>query len=283
MLHLGRRLSRLKKHGHKLPSSLSSQGFKRLNDGCGAVKSGDYPTVQDEPLQGTLGPAFNFDFIFTTAGALHHNPQNSHIFTSEQLSKMSPPFRAEHLGSLLRPKELLLAHAASEKGELSASDVAKVEDASITTVVKVQTDLNFHAITDGEYRRAVFWGTFFEELEGMTEIRNPSMEIFRPYVPDIAGFIEKGHKPGQSCLCTGKIKHKGKSTLVGQFEFLKTLIPEERWGEIKVTMIAPPWYVAILCIWSRSLSIKKNDVDYFEKVSSSIQRRKSIPKSHLSK
>ena len=76
----------------------------------------------------------------------------------------------------------------------------------------------------------------------MTEIRNPSMDIFRPYVPDIAGFIEKGHKPGQSCLCTGKIRHKGESTLVGQFEFLKTLIPKERWGDIKLTMIAPPWY-----------------------------------------
>lgn len=76
----------------------------------------------------------------------------------------------------------------------------------------------------------------------MTEIRNPAIEIFRPYVPDIAGFLEKGHKPGQSCVCTGKIRHKGKSTLVGQFEYLKTLIPEERWGDIKVTMIAPPWY-----------------------------------------
>jgi len=76
----------------------------------------------------------------------------------------------------------------------------------------------------------------------MTEIRNPSMDLFRPYVPDIAGFIEKGHKPGQSCICTGKIKHKGKSTLVDQFEYLKTLTPKEKWGEIKLTMIAPPWY-----------------------------------------
>lgn len=171
----------------------------------------------------------------------------------------NPPFRAEHLGSLLRPKELLEAHAASEKNELSQDKVTKAEDEAVNAIVKVQTDAGFRAVSDGEYRqvnhcqqlllaqansssRAVFWGTFFEELEGMTEIRNPSMDIFRPYVPDIAGFIEKGHKPGQSCLCTGKIRHKGKSTLVGQFEYLKTLIPEERWGDIKMTMIAPPWY-----------------------------------------
>jgi hypothetical protein len=68
------------------------------------------------------------------------------------------------------------------------------------------------------------------------------MDIFRPYVPDIAGFLEKGHKPGQSCICTGKIRHTGKSTLINQFEYLKTLIPQERWGDIKLTMISPPWY-----------------------------------------
>ncbi|TVY47517.1 Uncharacterized protein LOCC1_G003652 [Lachnellula occidentalis] len=154
----------------------------------------------------------------------------------------NPPFQAEHLGSLLRPKEFLEKRAAFEKKGLSQEDIIKAEDEAITKVVDVQTEIGFRAVSDGEYRRAVFWGTFFEELEGMTEIRNPSMDIFRPYVPDIAGFIEKGHKPGQSGLCTGKIRHKGESTLVGQFEFLKTLIPKERWGDIKLTMIAPPWY-----------------------------------------
>ena len=76
----------------------------------------------------------------------------------------------------------------------------------------------------------------------MTEIRNPSMGLFCSYVPDIAGFIEKGHKPGQSCLCTGKIKHTGKSTLIDQFEYLKTLVPQEECGDIKITMLVPPWY-----------------------------------------
>ncbi|KAH7350521.1 hypothetical protein BKA65DRAFT_498485 [Rhexocercosporidium sp. MPI-PUGE-AT-0058] len=144
----------------------------------------------------------------------------------------NPPFRAEHLGSLLRPKELLSKRAAFEAKDLSRDELTTIENESVDKIVKVQTDAGFRAISDGEYRRAVFWGTFFEELEGMTEIRNPPIEIFRPYVPDIAGFLEKGHKPGQSCVCTGKIKHKGKSTLVGQFEYLKTLL----------TMIAPPWY-----------------------------------------
>ncbi|RFU25536.1 hypothetical protein B7463_g10800, partial [Scytalidium lignicola] len=154
----------------------------------------------------------------------------------------NPPFRAEHLGSLLRPSDFLKKKSAFEKGEITQQQLTTAEDEAISAVVKVQLDAGFRAITDGEYRRAVFWGTFFEELEGMTEIRQPSMDLFRPYVPDIAGFIEKGHKPGQSCLCTGKISHKGTSTLLPQFNYLKTLVPKERWGDIKVTMIAPPWY-----------------------------------------
>lgn len=55
-------------------------------------------------------------------------------------------------------------------------------------------------------------------------------------------FIEKGHKPGQSCLCTSKISHTGTSSILPQFEYLKTKIPKERWGEIKVTLITPSWY-----------------------------------------
>ncbi|KAJ9661683.1 hypothetical protein H2198_001859 [Neophaeococcomyces mojaviensis] len=154
----------------------------------------------------------------------------------------SPPFRAEHLGSLLRPKELLTKRNAFEAGKVSQSELSPVEDEAIKTTVKMQTDLGFRAISDGEYRRGVFWGTFFEELEGMTEIRMPSMDIFRPYVPDVAGFIEKGDRPGQSCLCTGKIRHTGKSTILPSYEYLKTLVPKERWGEIKVTLISPSWY-----------------------------------------
>jgi methionine synthase II (cobalamin-independent) len=64
----------------------------------------------------------------------------------------NPPFRAEHLGSLLRPKELLQKRALFEKNELSQSDITKVEDESVEKIVKVQTDCGFRAVTDGEYR-----------------------------------------------------------------------------------------------------------------------------------
>ncbi len=64
----------------------------------------------------------------------------------------SPPFRAEHLGSLLRPKEFLAKRAAFEKSEISQETLTKAEDEAITTVVKLQTDAGFRAVTDGEYR-----------------------------------------------------------------------------------------------------------------------------------
>jgi len=64
----------------------------------------------------------------------------------------NPPFRAEHLGSLLRPKELLQKRALFEKNELSQAEVTKAEDEAVDKVIKVQLDCGFHAVSDGEYR-----------------------------------------------------------------------------------------------------------------------------------
>lgn len=64
----------------------------------------------------------------------------------------SPPFRAEHLGSLLRPKDLLKERQAFEAGKVSQADLTPVEDAAIKSTVKMETDLGFRAISDGEYR-----------------------------------------------------------------------------------------------------------------------------------
>lgn len=68
-----------------------------------------------------------------------------------------PPFRAEHLGSLLRPEPLLRVRHAWEKGEASQKDLAALEDTAVQKVVKEQLDLGFHAVSDGEYRRHMFW------------------------------------------------------------------------------------------------------------------------------
>lgn len=64
----------------------------------------------------------------------------------------NPPFRAEHLGSLLRPKELLQKRGLFEKNELSQTEVTKAENEAVDKIVKVQVECGFRAISDGEYR-----------------------------------------------------------------------------------------------------------------------------------
>jgi len=103
-----------------------------------------------------------------------------------------PPFRAEHMGSLLRPEALCQKRVAldGKKAVEIAEDkeLHRLEDDAVTEIVKIQLDLGFHAITDGEYRRHQFWGNFFPGLEGFDEVMVPSWDMFRTWVPDLAAF-----------------------------------------------------------------------------------------------
>lgn len=64
-----------------------------------------------------------------------------------------PPFRAEHLGSLLRPQQLLDAKTAQENGEVSEAKLAEVEAQEIKNIVDIQKELGYGAPSDGEYCR----------------------------------------------------------------------------------------------------------------------------------
>ncbi|KAI1810445.1 5-methyltetrahydropteroyltriglutamate-homocysteine methyltransferase [Poronia punctata] len=160
-------------------------------------------------------------------------------------NKQRPPFRAEHLGSLLRPKELTERRLELDdaKALVIARDekLRKITDDAIVDIVELQRGLGFHAINDGEYRRHQFWGTFFPNLEGFEEISLPNWDLFRMHVPDIAAFTESGHKPGESIVCTGKIKHVGSSYL-SDWNYLKNLVPAEMVKNLKITLAAPEWY-----------------------------------------
>ena len=65
----------------------------------------------------------------------------------------SPPFRAEHLGSLLRPADLLKARQEFEDGSIKQEQLTEAEDKAVNWIVDAQVELGYHAITDGEYRR----------------------------------------------------------------------------------------------------------------------------------
>jgi methionine synthase II (cobalamin-independent) len=194
--------------------------------------------------------------------------------------RRNPPFRAEHLGSLLRTEKLLEARHAWEEGKQSADALTAIEDGDIRDIVQTQLDLGFHGITDGEYRRHMFWGSFWPGLEGMTEIDHPDADLFRMYIPDIAAFTEAGYKPGETVLCTGKIKHKG-STYTAQFDYLKGLVPEDKWKDLKLTLAAPNWYhLRYKEGKAYPKEVYANDDEYFADVAKAYQEELQILYDH---
>jgi 5-methyltetrahydropteroyltriglutamate--homocysteine methyltransferase len=82
--------------------------------------------------------------------------------------RLSPPFRADHVGSLLRPPELLAARQAFAEGRIEAEDLGKAEDSAIRDAVALQEDLGFQAATDGEFRRTSWHMDFIYQLGGIT-------------------------------------------------------------------------------------------------------------------
>jgi 5-methyltetrahydropteroyltriglutamate--homocysteine methyltransferase len=80
---------------------------------------------------------------------------------------MRPPFRADQVGSLLRPAALKDARARRERGEITADALAAVEDAEIERVIRRQEAIGLQAVTDGEFRRSWWHFDFLRGLEGV--------------------------------------------------------------------------------------------------------------------
>ena len=78
-----------------------------------------------------------------------------------------PPFRADHVGSLLRPPDLLDARARHRAGDLDDDGLREVEDAAIRDVVALQKDTGLRTATDGEFRRTSWHMDFIYQLEGV--------------------------------------------------------------------------------------------------------------------
>ena len=81
--------------------------------------------------------------------------------------RTKPPFRADHVGSFLRPAQLLTARERCQKDEIGKAALRAVEDAAIGDIVRLQEDIGLQGITDGEFRRTYFHIDFLEQLEGV--------------------------------------------------------------------------------------------------------------------
>jgi len=78
-----------------------------------------------------------------------------------------PPFRADHVGSLLRPPALRQAFRAFHAGEIDAERFAAAQDEAIREAIKLQEDVGFAVVTDGEFRRGSYWSRFVERVDGL--------------------------------------------------------------------------------------------------------------------
>ncbi|HEY2578482.1 MAG TPA: 5-methyltetrahydropteroyltriglutamate--homocysteine S-methyltransferase [Streptosporangiaceae bacterium] len=113
-------------------------------------------------------------------------------------ARETPPFRADHVGSLLRPQNLLAARDDFAAGRMSRDDLRAIEDGAIADVVRLQADAGLQTATDGEFRRASWHMDFIYRLGGISKapgnlavhFRNPSGTIeFTPAAISIDGKI----------------------------------------------------------------------------------------------
>jgi 5-methyltetrahydropteroyltriglutamate--homocysteine methyltransferase len=83
------------------------------------------------------------------------------------MPRTTPPFRADHVGSLLRPAALKAARAKRERGEITAEELEAIEDREIAQVIRKQEETGLKSVTDGEFRRA-FWNyDFLGRIDGV--------------------------------------------------------------------------------------------------------------------
>jgi 5-methyltetrahydropteroyltriglutamate--homocysteine methyltransferase len=128
--------------------------------------------------------------------------------------RAQPPFRADHVGSFLRPAYLLEARDQFfNKKSLSAEQLRAVEDRAIAEIVKFQADVGLQSITDGEFRRTYFHIDFLEQLGGVktdipVTIRKP--DGTEELAPPVIRVIDK-------------VRH-AKNIQLADFQFLKTQV-----------------------------------------------------------
>lgn len=86
--------------------------------------------------------------------------------------RTTPPFRADHVGSLLRPRHLLEARRDAESGELAADELRRLEDEAIREVVAQQEEVGLQSATDGEFRRASWHMDFLYQIGGVEKAQD---------------------------------------------------------------------------------------------------------------
>ena len=125
------------------------------------------------------------------------------------------PFRANHVGSLLRPAELRQAREKHQKGEITAAQLREVEDRCIRDAVRMQEEVGMQGITDGEFRRNLWHADFLSQFQGIKVVEGLLPESARHFQnPD----ADVQRSPTQFVV-TGKLGHS-RGIETDNFKFL---------------------------------------------------------------
>lgn len=141
---------------------------------------------------------------------------------------MNPPFRADHVGSLLRPQRLKDARDRFQKNEITKEQLRAVEDEAIREVVRKQEAIGLQSITDGEFRRAFFHVDFLERLQGVTISGGIATKFHTKQ-----GDADFDFAPPRVTV-TGKLRHV-QDIQTADFQFLKSVTTKTP----KVTIPSP--------------------------------------------
>lgn len=138
--------------------------------------------------------------------------------------KLNPPFRAEHIGSLLRPRELKTAFAARSRGEIEEPKFREIQERCIVDAICLEEQAGLQTITDGEFRR-VAWSTgFISALDGL-ESRQSIFEFH-----DAGGNSQRW----DTCYAVGRLR-RSRAIAIDEFDFVRRHTRRTP----KVTMPAP--------------------------------------------
>jgi 5-methyltetrahydropteroyltriglutamate--homocysteine methyltransferase len=131
--------------------------------------------------------------------------------------RTKPPFRADHVGSLIRPDALIEARAAAEKGEMAAAELAHIQHGAVRDVVRLQRDAGLRLATDGEYNRFSWQRDFLLKIGNVRPLASKLTVRFH----SAAG--TRDHTP-PSLQVAGKLS-RPQGIFVDDFKFLKSVTP----------------------------------------------------------
>ena len=129
--------------------------------------------------------------------------------------RTTPPFRADHVGSLLRPPELIAARQKFTRNEIDANALRRIEQEAVRGVVKLQEDLGLQLATDGEYQRSSWHRDFLQQIGNVRMVENNLKMRFHTHEGDT-----EMTPPG--FRIAGKLS-RPKPIFVEHFKFLKSV------------------------------------------------------------